>query len=301
MTQLLKIGVMPVITPLLAQVANLSQDPAESAKVHFDAGKGYYESKKYDKALEEFQEAYDIIKSANILVNIGLCYQKVGGYKEAITAFKNYLRWKPYALDRKEIEGWIRELEKKQKEKEIKQQNPKNQQPSLDTTQPIVGFASLNPPPAKTSTDGYIPPPEEGHPIDIGTSKSNEGSLLTYKNLMWTSVGLGVAGLVTALVAHIVTKQKEEEHSSAVGDLESRGEIVNGRFASKQAQDTYSPSLNESSDDVHQGEKIVYGGLISGAVFFGLGGLFYLLDRNHTTITAQSNSQGGRVNLEVSF
>lgn len=293
MTQLLKIGVTPLVTPVLAQVANSSQN-SKIAEDHFKRGIDYFDRDEYEKAIEEFQKAYDLTGRPSALKNIGTCYKELHKPKEACEAYRLSLEKGLEAPKRKEVEKFIAELQ-------CVQPQPKPE-PLPIVPQPAPPPTPPNPPP-----DIYIPPPPgEGHPIDIGTSKSNEGSLLTYRNLKWTSVGLGVAGLVTGLIASIATIPKENEYFDMVNDLRSRGEIFDrpgGEFVLKNGptEAANREELNNLKEEAETRKTIANTGFISFGVLLGLGGLFYLLDRKDTRAIAAPNAKGTQVGLEFYF
>ncbi len=89
------------------------EDPKlEQAMVSYDLGKKAYNAARYEDALEHFQEAATRYASPDFQYNIGLCYERLNKPEEAIRAFRTYLRTKPEAKDRPNVEDRIFQLEK---------------------------------------------------------------------------------------------------------------------------------------------------------------------------------------------
>lgn len=84
----------------------------ERAMESYDLGKKAYNAARYDDALGHFQEAATRYASPDFQYNIGLCYERLGKPEEAVRAFRTYLRAKPDADDRANVEDRIFQLEK---------------------------------------------------------------------------------------------------------------------------------------------------------------------------------------------
>ncbi len=96
-----------------AEAESPRQDPKlERAMESYELGKKAYNAARYDDALGHFQEAATRYASPDFQYNIGLCYERLGKPEEAIRAFQTYLRAKPDAADRANVEDRIFELEK---------------------------------------------------------------------------------------------------------------------------------------------------------------------------------------------
>jgi len=78
----------------------------------YELGKKAYNAARYEDALEHFQEAATRYASPDFQYNIGLCYERLEKPEEAVRAFRTYLRAKPDADDRANVEDRIFQLEK---------------------------------------------------------------------------------------------------------------------------------------------------------------------------------------------
>jgi tetratricopeptide (TPR) repeat protein len=90
-----------------------AQDDSSLAMPIFEAGKAYYDQGSYDKALEQFEEAYRLQPLPELLYNIGQCHERLQDYPAAIEAYSRYLEEKPDAEDTQAVEEKIRNLEQK--------------------------------------------------------------------------------------------------------------------------------------------------------------------------------------------
>jgi len=82
----------------------------ERAMAAFQRGSENYNMAKYDVALRDFLEAASLYASPDFQYNIGLCYEKLDKPEEAIAAFETYLKTKPDASDRANVEDRVARL-----------------------------------------------------------------------------------------------------------------------------------------------------------------------------------------------
>jgi tetratricopeptide (TPR) repeat protein len=77
-----------------APLAIAQSDPDKIAKATaaFDEAETYYNLRKWDKALEKYEEAYVLSKEPALLFNIGQCYRQMGRYDDAIGSYRTFLR-----------------------------------------------------------------------------------------------------------------------------------------------------------------------------------------------------------------
>lgn len=82
----------------------------ERAMEAFQRGSQNYNEAKYQQALRDFLEAASLYASPDFQYNIGLCYEKLDKPEEAIAAFETYLKTKPEAADRANVEDRVERL-----------------------------------------------------------------------------------------------------------------------------------------------------------------------------------------------
>jgi len=156
-------------------------DGAEmKARTHFAAGE-------YKEALEIYARLYAETMHPTYLRNIARCHQNLGNPDKAISSFREYLR-KAHDLtpdQRKEIEGYIAEME------HLKQSKEKSAEPAA-APPPAAPAAE---PPAETT------PPLVGPPTvtATGTTGDDGGAFYTRAWFWGVVAGLAAAGVVTFL------------------------------------------------------------------------------------------------------
>ena len=160
-----------------------------------------FASGRYEDALGLFAKLYAETLHPVYLRNIGRCHQKMRQPEKAIDKFHEYLakEKKISADERKEIDGYIKEMETLQAEqaKQAAPPPPANPpppvtpiQPTSPTPPPPNYYAAQPPPPTTTSSATLVsqPPP------------SGEEAPIYKKWWFWTGIGVVVAGGVVAAV-----------------------------------------------------------------------------------------------------
>lgn len=79
------------ILSLLPAGAAAQSGDDELARVHFQAGRSYYDRGEYERSIEEFQRAYDLSRRAELFYNLSLSYQQLGDLDNAIRYLERYL------------------------------------------------------------------------------------------------------------------------------------------------------------------------------------------------------------------
>jgi tetratricopeptide (TPR) repeat protein len=93
------------------------------ASIDVNVGKFYYKKGKYDAALSRFLGAAKHDPGWAVPYRyIGKTYEKKNDPKQAVAAYRKYLKIKPYAKDAKDIKKRIEKLERKIKEREAENQ-----------------------------------------------------------------------------------------------------------------------------------------------------------------------------------
>ena len=157
-----------------------------------------FASGRYDDALGLFAKLYAETLHPVYLRNIGRCHQKMRQPEKAIDKFREYLakEKKISADERKEIDGYIKEMEALHEEqaRQATPPPPANPPPPVtpinQTPPPPPNDYAAQPPPPTTTTSATLvsqPPPEEGSPIYT-------------KWWFWTGIGVVVAGGVVAAI-----------------------------------------------------------------------------------------------------
>jgi tetratricopeptide (TPR) repeat protein len=104
------VRVKPTLRP--APVVARAPSPETLAKTHYGRATSYYNLGRYREALAEYEAAYLAVQDPPFLFNIAQCQRKMGRDKEALGAYRSYLRVAPNAPNRSDVRRWIAELER---------------------------------------------------------------------------------------------------------------------------------------------------------------------------------------------
>lgn len=96
---------------LLAVASPASADDPKKASTLFVDGNKFYNVGEYTKALELFKDGYFAKPDPAFLFNMAQCYRMLGEPEPAIREYRAYLRSRPEAPNRAEVEGFIGDLE----------------------------------------------------------------------------------------------------------------------------------------------------------------------------------------------
>src|SRR5690606_12007466 len=148
----------------------------------YERGVRNYNEARYEEALADFQEASTLFASPDFQYNIVQCYEKLDKPEEAIRAFETYLRAKPEASDRANVEDRIRRLRERQE---------------------MLAAGQTPPPPA---ADPPAPQPET--PRD--DTPKNPGRALVIAGAALSGVGVGLA-LGAGIGFGVQAKQRSDD------------------------------------------------------------------------------------------
>jgi len=154
-----------------------------------------FASGRYDDALNLFAKLYAETLHPVYLRNIGRCHQKLRQPEPAIDKFREYLakEKKIPADERKEIDGYIAEMEALRDEQARQKAPPPPANPPpvtpLNPPPPTNAYAAPPPPTTTSSATLVSQPPPQGEDAPV------------YKKWwFWTGIGVVVAGGVVAAV-----------------------------------------------------------------------------------------------------
>ena len=93
-----------------ARVATAQDDKTERARIHLKAAIAYYDEARYEDAAREMEAAYQLKPLPDLQYNLAQCYERLGRYTDAATAYETYLKANAAAPDRKLVETRIGNL-----------------------------------------------------------------------------------------------------------------------------------------------------------------------------------------------
>jgi len=88
-----------------------ADDPKQEAKARYTTGQSHYNLNEFPEALQDFKEAYRLFPDPVFLFNVAQCERQLGNLDEAIKFYRSYLRNKPKAPNRQEVERRIDEMQ----------------------------------------------------------------------------------------------------------------------------------------------------------------------------------------------
>src|SRR5262245_44774395 len=83
----------------------------QRARELYSKGRLHYDLGEYEKAIEEFKQAYEQVPVPGLLYDIAQAYRRKGDCKQALETYKNYQRLEPNAHDPALLQRQIEEME----------------------------------------------------------------------------------------------------------------------------------------------------------------------------------------------
>jgi tetratricopeptide (TPR) repeat protein len=152
-------------------------DQKAAAREKLKAGRTNFDLGKFDEAIVLFEESYKAYPYPETLYNLAQAWRQKGDLKRAVFHYKAYLRYKPEAENRAEVETRIVEMEKTLKEQDASSKKPPN-----DVTIPGEGKVVTEP-------KVEVPPPPPPQPTMIPAPPWYADTL------GWVGVGAGLVVL----------------------------------------------------------------------------------------------------------
>ncbi|MGE0546182.1 MAG: tetratricopeptide repeat protein [Kofleriaceae bacterium] len=91
-------AVVLVLAVMLAggvAVAQPSPANRQAAEAHYKQGEAFFAAEDFDRAIEQFEQAYQLAPMPLLHFNLGLCFKRKGERAEAIARFKRYITEEP--------------------------------------------------------------------------------------------------------------------------------------------------------------------------------------------------------------
>jgi hypothetical protein len=140
------------------------------AKLSFIEGSKSFSDGRYRQAIDQFRHAFDIVRSPEILFNIGRCHEELGEFEEAIYNYEMYLRFFPRGEDSDAVRNRIESLREVDEDVSRgdgrKPLQPKGEDAEADPTKAVSGGIRLG---LNIGIAGGVSGPSDGVvvPIDI--------------------------------------------------------------------------------------------------------------------------------------
>src|SRR5262245_32910404 len=95
---------LAVAMPALGAPATVDEARTQAARSHFELGRVLFKDGKYEDALREFKQGYELIPQPRFLVNIAQCHRFLGRHDKAVEALEKFLKDAPNDADRPRAE-----------------------------------------------------------------------------------------------------------------------------------------------------------------------------------------------------
>jgi tetratricopeptide (TPR) repeat protein len=104
--------VIPLFVPLSVAAQDAPEDEAR-ARIHFEAGRSYFEEGAYEQAADEFQRAHALSGHAELLMNTASSLERLGRWAEAADLMERYLADADQVDNRPALERRIENLRRR--------------------------------------------------------------------------------------------------------------------------------------------------------------------------------------------
>jgi len=266
------IVVLGVLASAAVAQAQTDEQKKAQARELYERGARLYDLRKYGDAIGAYEQAYLLVEDPALLFNIGQAYRLWDRPDEAVQAYKNYLRKRPDARNRAEVERKIAELEKTIEDRHAK-----------PSGQPTPTAPLAEPPPRPAGNYYTTPPVQEPSPVrqepgavpaaapvakePVGVAAQGPAEAPTPKR-NWLAYGLLAGGGACLVFSGVM---------AAVGYSDAQ----KVRDASKNHQ-SFDPSVEKNGKAAN---ALAIVGLVVGVATGGVGG-YFLWRRSTPTTTA---------------
>jgi tetratricopeptide (TPR) repeat protein len=199
--------------PAIAR-AESDAEKKQQAKEHYEMATRFYDVGKYGEAINEYEQAYLLIEDAALLFNIGQAYRLWDRPEDASRAYKNYLRRRPDASNRADVEKKIADMERivEDKRRGVPGQPPQQVQPAPAASPPPTGTFPASPgsepPLGATAPPAAQPLPEPPGAVSFAQATPSEPTSSKKKWIAYGLLGVGGVCVVTTVIAAAVGASK---------------------------------------------------------------------------------------------
>jgi tetratricopeptide (TPR) repeat protein len=236
--------------------AQLTPQQKQEVRQHYEKATRAYDIGKYDEAIAEYQNVYEISGDSKMLYNIGQAYRLNGQPEQALRFYRRYLQRLPNAVNREDVEKKIADQEKALEEQKA-------------TAAAAAAAAAAPPPPAVTPSPAPIvlaPPPTSPPPSPPPSTFSPGLRIASY-----VCLATGGAALGFSAVAGYMAKSKGEQ-------------LTKDSDAGK----TFDPSLQSQGK---LWDKLALGSVIGGGALVITGGILFFVSGSQETEHAQASGR----------
>lgn len=250
------------------------------AKALYEKGNTHYNLGEYDEAIEAFKKAYELSQAPGLLFNIAQSFRLKKDYEQASHFYETYLRLKPDAPNRADVEARIAEMKAL-----LEEQKKMGTKAPIGTVTPDGGTSTTPTPTPTTTTTTTAPTTTAPTTTPAGPKDVVEpGAGKKLKLAGITTAGVGGALIITGVVFGMMAKGKESD----LEDLNSGGTWD---------QDAYDAGKRNNTLAI---TTLAVGGaaVIAGGVMFYLG---YSKEKSASSVALVPSHDGGRLTVGWTF
>jgi tetratricopeptide (TPR) repeat protein len=264
----------PQPTPQPQPAAAEDQKRAE-AKALYEKGLSHYNLGEFDEAIKAFRAAYAISQAPGLLFNIAQSFRLKKDFEQATYFYTTYLRLKPDAPNRGDVEERLKEMETA-----LEEQKKLGTKPPIGTVNPEGTTVTTTTTTVTTPTGATTTGPAE-QPADTGVKSQ---SLITAG---YATGGAGAALIITGVVFGQMAKSAEKE----LNELST----TNG---------TWSPAHQDRYDAGKRNNTIAIISFVAGGAALATGATLWVLGtmkKSKTSVAINPSKTGTTVEVGWSF
>ena len=250
----------PAPAPQAPGAPKTEEQKRAEAKSLYETGLSHYNLGEFDQAIAAFRAAYAISQAPGLLFNIGQSFRLKKDYEQATYFYTTYLRLKPDAPNRADVEERLKEMEQLIAE-----------QKKLEQSKPI----GTVPPDGGTTTQQKDKPEEKVPVVDEEKLRSGQ----TLMTASYVTAGAGGALVITGFIFGSLAKSAEK-------DLNGLG-----------SGDTWTSEQQDRYDAGKRNNTIAIVSFIAGGAAIATGVTLYVMGtmkkKSATSVAVVPGAQGG--------
>ena len=233
-----------------------------AADALFEKGQASYQSGKYQDAITQFKQAYELVHDPVYLFNIAQSYRKVADCENADRFYRKFLEYSPNAENKDKVEQWLEELKPCVEQRQHDQEAARKSQEEAERLRKERELAR----PVDTAVD-------RGKPFRIG------GIALA---------GAGAVGLTVGIVYGIKSQSIQDD--------------IDAQCSPPRSCQWDSRPIQTLHEDGRSANRRAAFGYIGGGIAMIGGAALYMVGRTRVeTVTVQPTAGGASVTAHLSF
>jgi tetratricopeptide (TPR) repeat protein len=199
---------------LLATLAHADGGRDLEAKRRYEEGTKAFNLGEFQRAVDEYRQAYNARPEPVFLYNIAQAYRLANNLPQALFFYKSYLHSDPSSPNRIEVEDRIRKLEQQVREQQVVTTQPPNTPVSPDARPRPSSDTAPSEPSARAPLPATSP---SSNALTASAPAKAERKPLYKKWWLWTVVGVAAAGAGVGLGLGLSSSHAPSSHLGTSG------------------------------------------------------------------------------------